>query len=305
MAVCSPRRKNSVMGAPPADIEFGLNQVRELLQTQHPDLGHLPLCLTASGWDNVVYRMGPELALRLPRRALAAKLIVNEQRWLPVLQQHLPLPVPAPVRIGVPQGGYPWHWSVIPWFDGKTADEAMPDRTQGATLASFFNALHVAPPTDAPRNAFRGVPLRQRAAKFAACLDSLTAKAGPLDARLIDIWHAALDAPMDMPDTWIHGDLHPRNVLASAGRITAVIDWGDIAAGDRACDLAAIWLLLPDPAARAAALADCVSVSPPTWARARGWALLLAVILHDAGYSGDPRMGVIARRAMERLLTGP
>jgi aminoglycoside phosphotransferase (APT) family kinase protein len=293
------------MGTPPADIEFDPVQVRELLMAQHPDLGHLPLVLAASGWDNVIYRLGPALALRLPRRLAAARLIEHEQRWLPTLESRLPLPIPAPVRRGVPHSWYPWCWSVVPWFGGDAADVAQPNRAQGEHLAAFFNALHVAAPAEAPRNPYRGVPLSQRAEKFAACLTSLAGKADPLDARHLKLWHAALDAPPDAPATWIHGDLHPRNVLVSDGHISAVIDWGDIAAGDRAVDLAAVWLLLPDPAAREAAIAQCDAVSRHTWDRARGWALLFAVILLEAGCSGDARMGSIARRTLARLLTGP
>ena len=304
------------MGTPPADLEFDSAQVRELLIAQHPDLRDLPLRLAASGWDNVIYRLGSSLALRLPRRSLAARLIENEQRWLPLLQPCLPLPVPAPVRRGVPQGWYPWCWSVIPWFDGQTADRVAPNRAQGVALATFFNALHVAAPAEAPRNSFRGVPLPRRATKFQSCLESLAAKTGrldvhPLHARHLQLWQTALDAPVDVPDTWIHGDLHPRNVLVSDGRIVAVIDWGDMAAGDRACDLAAIWLLLPDLGAREAAMSQCAAVSAHTWDRARGWALLIAVILLDAGRGldagqrGDVRMARIGAQALERLLTRP
>ncbi len=298
------------MGTPPAELDFDLAQVRELLIAQHPDLKDLPLRLAASGWDNLIYRLGSSLALRLPRRSLAAGLIENEQRWLPLLQARLPLPVPAPVRLGVPQGWYPWCWSVIPWFDGQAADQASPNREQGAVLAAFFNALHVEAPVDAPRNPYRGVPLLQRATKFQSCLEALTAKTGPADARPLrarhmQLWQTALDAPIDMPDTWIHGDLHPRNVLVSDGWIVAIIDWGDMSAGDRACDLAAVWLLLPDFGAREAAMSNCAGVSASTWDRARGWALLIAMILLDAGQSGDPRMELIGARTLERLLTGP
>ena len=177
-------------------------------------------------------------------------------------------------------------------------------------MAAFFNALHVAAPADAPRSSFRGVPLLQRATKFQSCLEALVAKTGPLDANPLDarhmqLWQAALDAPIDVPDTWIHGDLHPRNVLVSEGRIAAIIDWGDMSAGDRACDLAAVWLLLPDLGAREAAMSQSAAVSACTWDRARGWALLIAVILLEAGQSDDARMATIGVRTLERLLTGP
>jgi aminoglycoside phosphotransferase (APT) family kinase protein len=41
-------------------------------------------------------------------------------------------------------------------------------------------------------------------------------------------------------------DLHPANVLTADGAFCGVIDFGDHCAGDPACDLAAVWLLLPD-----------------------------------------------------------
>jgi aminoglycoside phosphotransferase (APT) family kinase protein len=293
------------MGIPPADIEFSDDRIRRLLESQHPDLAHLPLRLAACGWDNAIYRLGDELAVRLPRRALAATLIENEQRWLPQLQRRLPLPIPAPVRVGVPQDWYPWNWSVVPWLRGETADLALPNRQQGEALAGFLNSLHMPAPMDAPRNAYRGVPLSQRAAKFAAALENLAAASGLITGRHHALWESALAAPLDDPDTWIHGDLHPRNVLVSDGRIDAVLDWGDIAQGDRATDLAAIWTLLPDRESRRRAMTSSRAVSLHAWQRARGWALLLAVILLDASIGADPRMTAIAQRTLQRLLEGP
>jgi hypothetical protein len=38
------------------------------------DLAGLPLADTAEGWDNHLFRLGDALAVRLPRRALAANL---------------------------------------------------------------------------------------------------------------------------------------------------------------------------------------------------------------------------------------
>jgi aminoglycoside phosphotransferase (APT) family kinase protein len=293
------------MGAPPAEIAFSDQLVRRLLESQHPDLAHLPLLLADSGWDNAIYRLGDKLALRLPRRALAATLIENEQRWLPQLQRRLPLRVPAPLRVGAPQEWFPWSWSVTPWLSGQTADTAPPDLHQGEALAAFLNCLHVPPPEDAPRNAYRGVPLERRAARFNAALDKLAGSSHVLTRQHEAIWEAALAAPLDERDTWIHGDLHPRNVLVVDGRLDAVIDWGDIARGDRATDLAALWTLLPDTESRQRAMVSCRSVSLDTWARARGWALLLAVILLDAASGKDARMTAIAQNTLDRLLEGP
>ncbi len=112
-------------------------------------------------------------------------------------------------------------------------------------------------------------------------------------------------APIDTAPTWIHGDLHPRNILVDKGCLAGVIDWGDLCGGDRACDLAAVWMLLPQLESRRRAIAACREVSDTTWRRARGWALLFAVILLSAGLVDDARMSAIAERTIARLWEGP
>jgi aminoglycoside phosphotransferase (APT) family kinase protein len=276
-----------------------------LLEAQHPDLADLSIVSVASGWDNHLLRLGDRLALRFPRRKVAAQLILNEQRWLSHLQEGLPLAIPAPVRIGVAQFHYPWAWSVTPWIEGQTADLSPPHSNQGEQLAAFLQALHKRAPADAPRNPYRGVPLSERAAAFADRLTKLKDKTGMIDQRVLALWSDALAAPNDGAPTWIHGDLHPRNVLVDNGRITGVIDWGDLARGDRATDLAAVWLLLPQLESRKRAMAACGSVSEAMWRRARGWALLFAVILLSSGLVDDARMVAIAERTINRLGEGP
>jgi aminoglycoside phosphotransferase (APT) family kinase protein len=293
------------VGTPAAEIEIDERQARQLMEAQHPDLADLPIVAIASGWDNQLLRLGDRLALRFPRRQPAAQLILNEQRWLPHLKERLPLAIPAPVRIGVAQFQYPWGWSVTPWIEGETADRSAPDTNQGELLAAFFEALHRPGPADAPRNPYRGVPLSERADAFAERLARLHGKTDLLDARVHALWRDALAAANDTATTWIHGDLHPRNVLVANGCLTGIIDWGDLACGDRASDLAAVWMLLPQLESRERAMAACRSVSDATWRRARGWALLFALILLSAGLVDDARMVAIAERTLARLWEGP
>src|SRR5215813_4973080 len=106
---------------PPSEVAMDEALVRALLLEQHPDLAGLCITNASAGWDNHLFRLGDRLAVRLPRRALAADLILHEQRWLPRLGPRLPLPVPVPVRMGRPGCGYPWSWSVVPWFVGESA----------------------------------------------------------------------------------------------------------------------------------------------------------------------------------------
>jgi hypothetical protein len=71
----------------------------------------------------------------------------------------LPLTIPVPVECGVPGDYCPWHWSILPWITGQTADVVSPSSREAAFWVSFLRALHVEAPTYAPRNEVRGVPL--------------------------------------------------------------------------------------------------------------------------------------------------
>ncbi len=110
--------------SPVSEIEVDERLVRSLLADQHPDLAALALLALDAGWDNTLRRIGDDLLARLRRRAVAANLTVNEQRWLPALSPIRTLPVPVPIRVGRPSGRYPWSWSIVRWIEGTPADRA-------------------------------------------------------------------------------------------------------------------------------------------------------------------------------------
>jgi aminoglycoside phosphotransferase (APT) family kinase protein len=292
-------------GTPVAEWPIDRDLVAALLADQHPDLAGLPLQEVAAGWDNAMFRLGDRRAVRLPRRALAAPLIAHEQAWLPRLAPQLSLPVPAPERVGAPALGYPWAWSVLPWLAGAPADQHPPAPGQALVFAAFLRSLHTPAPADAPPNPVRGVPLAQRQAAVEVRMERLAQRTDLVGPPIVAIWRAALAAPIDTPPTWLHGDLHPRNLLVEAGALSGVIDWGDLTAGDRATDLAAIWMLFDAPQERAAALAAYGNISPATMLRARGWAVLFGLILLETGLADNPRNALIGERTLRRLADEP
>ena len=212
--------------------------------------------------------------MRLPRRQVAAKLIESEQTWLPLLAERLPIPIPIPYRIGKPAQNYPWRWSILPWLDGVTADREEPHLNQAQLFASFLRSLHLPAPSDAPQNPFRGVPLYQRAVSVEERMQRLEKKTNLITEKIRNTWHKALNTPINVRDTWLHGDLHPRNILVKNGAIAGIIDWGDLTSGDIATDLASIWMLFSEGNARQQALAEYGNVSDATLQRAKGWAIL-------------------------------
>src|SRR4051794_22897156 len=137
---------------PAAEVDVTEELVRALLLEQCPDLAGLDLELLANGWDNAIFRLGDELTVRLPRRALSAELVEHEQRWLPELAGRLPLPIPAPTRCGRAGAGYPWSWSVCPWLRGTAAEQAPPDDPIEAaeTIGGVPPAVPPPPPPGGP-----------------------------------------------------------------------------------------------------------------------------------------------------------
>ena len=121
----------------------------------------------------------------------------------------------------------------------------------------------------------------------------------------LDVWQRALSAqPWHGPPVWIHGDLHPGNLLVIDGRLSAVIDFGDLAAGDPAVDLSIAWMLLTPsarPAFRAFVRDQRSPVNEDQWMRARGWALALGLaFLAHSGDDGGLR--ALARATIDAAL---
>jgi len=288
---------------PSAEVDVSPELVRKLLHAQHQDLAALPIELLANGWDNVIFRLGDDLLVRLPRRELGAQLVINEQQWLPVLAPRLPLRIPAPVRTGQPAEGYPWPWSVVPFLPGELAaitPLADPDHA-AADLGAFLSSLHEDAPPEAPVNPVRGGPL---AARDDAVTQNMTALGERIDrAKVQRLWDVARTTPpWSRKPVWLHGDLHPANILVRHGQLSAVIDFGDITSGDPATDLAAAWMLFTAPGDRDVFWDAYGKADDNTKARAKGWALGFSLV-YMAHSADNPLMAGIGHRLHATVLS--
>lgn len=271
------------------EFKYGQDLVRALLREQHPDLADLDLRDVDGGWDNQQWRLGKELGVRLPRTERAPSLLRREQRWLPELAQRLPLPTPTPVRTGEPSSLFEHTWTITSWVEGTPADLTPITHIETAeVLAGFLAALHHQAPADAPSNPTRGIPLAGLMERVDDSFKVIADHTNVESAR--EVWQEAVAAPAwQGPPLWLHGDLHPANVIVRDGGLAGVIDFGEMCAGDPATDLSAAWILLPTGAAKrffdAYELTDEATVM-----RARGWAVLRALGLIAIGQSG--RLGL-------------
>jgi aminoglycoside phosphotransferase (APT) family kinase protein len=276
------------------EFEIDPTLVRRLVDTQFPQWADLSIePVPFFGTDNAIYRLGAELAVRLPRREKNVETLEKELRWLPTLAPLLPVTVPAPVAVGGPGGGYPFAWAVYSWVDGVAAGDS---QVAVDELAAFVTALQridaAGGPGPGTHNAFRGEPIRRRDPAVRAALTEA-------DEAALAVWEEALAAPDWAGEpVWIHGDLDGRNVLLEEGRLVGVIDFGCLGVGDPACDVMVAWKLVP--AAERQSFRTALSVDDATWARARGWALSQA--LGALSYYTDDNNPLLVREARRWLV---
>jgi len=266
--------------------------IRRLIADQHPEHADEPVRrLSASGSSNALFRLGDALLVRAPRQPGGSATILKEARWLPCLEEALPVSVPKIVAVGEPAHGYPEHWSVVRWLEGEhpTAAAAGDDSRNllASDLAAVVRGLReldvpADATTDAALRSYRGAPLLAIDADIRAYAEQCRSVRDldlDIDA-VLTLWREAMAvaaAEGTEPATqWLHGDLLGENLLVRNGRLAAVLDFGGLAVGDPTVDLVAAWELL-DSDARESFRRE-VGVDDRTWMLGRAWAMTIAVM---------------------------
>ena len=287
------------------EVATDASLVQRLLAAQFPHWADLPIApVESAGTDNALYRLGDDMAVRLPRIHWAVGDIEKDLQWLPWLAPHLPLAIPVPLALGTPAEGYPWQWGVYRWLAGQNATLAtIADPHRAATaLAEFLIALQQIDTAGGPlasEHGLRGVSLATRDDDTRGAIAALDGMID-VDAALA-VWQTALEAPeWERAPVWFHGDLLPGNLLFEHGRLSAVIDFAGMGVGDPACDLMIAWGLFSGESRDTFRAA--LAVDDATWARGRGMALSQAAIFIPYYLDTNPVGVANARRAIAEVL---
>lgn len=256
--------------------------VRLLVDDQFPQWRDLTVRQVArSGWDNRTFHLGDDMLVRMPSAEKYASQVEKEQRWLPKLAPSLPLSVPESLAMGRPGDGYPYHWSIYRWIEGDIAtNDKIGDFSIFATdLAQFLVALQSIDPANGPlpgwHSFYRGGSLTNYDGEVRTAIELLSDR---VDTRAAtEVWETALDAVWNKPPAWVHGDVSAGNLLVRDGRLVAVIDFGMLAVGDPACDLAIAWTLFEGESREV--FRSLLPLDEGTWARGRAWTLWKALII--------------------------
>lgn len=279
--------------------------VRTLVSNQFPHWKHLGIKPVAqSGWDNRTFHLGQDMLVRMPSAPQYTGQVEKENYWLPRLGPSLPLPIPVPLALGRPDEGYPWRWSIYRWIDGDSAAATPPSNlNEFAThLAQFLIALQninsTNGPLPGPQNFYRGGALSTYDAQTKQALALLK---NTIDAAAaLKIWQAALTTSWTRTPVWVHGDISLGNLLVQEGRLSAVIDFGQLAVGDPACDLAIAWTLFEGTSRTI--FRTALSLDEETWARGRAWALWKALIVASGLTKSNATEGTSCLHSIENII---
>ncbi|MEU9687606.1 aminoglycoside phosphotransferase family protein [Amycolatopsis japonica] len=245
---------------------------RRLIDTQFPQWAGLPLLPYApAGSDHVIYRLGENLSVRLPRHDGAIEQAAKEAEWLPRLAPHLPLAVPVLVGAGAAAVALAGFLTALHRIDAGTTEDLT-----GRPLAT------------------RDTSTRLAIAKVGDAFDT---------AAMTDLWDTALAAPgRGGPPVWFHGDFHTGNLLTTNGRLSAVIDFGELGVGDPARDLIIAFTLMS--AETRATFRTALDVDDATWTRGRGWALATGLNAYVSYAAVNPRVAAQTTRQITQALLG-
>lgn len=268
-----------------AEIEVDEGLARRLIRERYPDLDTEPLQALGVGWDNTVWVTRDGIAFRFPRREFALAGVAREMRWLPQIAPHLPSAIPDAAYPGSPSPLFPWPWFGSRLIEGHEISEAgLDDAARGrlaGDLGAFLRCLHglSIPDLDMlPFDPMGRSDMTARVPRTRALLDQLD-PSGALSDRAESTLRLAESLPTPEDSVLAHGDLNVRHALVdTAGRLTGVIDWGDICRAPAAVDLSLYWSAF-GPAARERFVAAYGSIDDATMVRARLLALFLSAAL--------------------------
>lgn len=281
--------------------------VQQLIHEQFPTWRNLSItAVKTSGWDNRTFHLGNKLLVRFPSAKEYASQVEKEQYWLPKLAPLLPLQIPTPIAKGKPTPLYPYAWSIYQWIEGSTASTVSNLNRDlfAVDLANFLITLQHIDTNNAPvsgkQNFYRGSPLSIYDNETKQALQLLHGKINT--ALALDIWNTAKATNWQQPAVWLHGDINPDNLLIKNGRLSAVIDFGQLGVGDPACDLAIAWTFFRGESRNT--FRQTQNIDNDTWLRGTAWALWKALIIVSGLAGSNENVVKQSVYVLDEILTG-
>ncbi|MFS0557987.1 phosphotransferase [Brevibacillus sp. 179-C9.3 HS] len=295
-----------------ADWEVSEPLARTLIFRQFAQLSTMPIELIGTGWDNVVFRVGDEYVFRFPRRHVSVELMKKEGKLLPQLAEFMTLPYPKPLFYGEPSSDYPFPFLGYTYVPGMFPIDLHAEKRalSAAALATFLKRLHAFPLHIARENGIEYdhrnlIDIAARKEKMQTFLSTLALHISEEDRIAIEKYLEQIVIACVKPkEVLLHGDLHFKNMLVDeTGRVSGIIDWGDINIGHPGSDLNVAYSFLP-PQARQPFFQAYGDVDEETHLLARMMAVYIPMLLWlQAIDNKDAELAEEARMTIRRALT--
>ncbi|PCI73597.1 phosphotransferase [Candidatus Dependentiae bacterium] len=283
------------------EINIDIKLVKNLLSQQFSEWKNLNLeLIKPEGTDNVMYRLGDDKVVRLPRNQISSLNIEKEINILPILKPHISISIPEVLAVGKSDESYPFPWLICSQLEGKNLDDKDEvDLNQAAIdLGNLVRSMQNI-------NSKNGITCKR--GESISSRDNAVRKAIALSGRFFDtklltkLWNNVLKASEWKGDpVWIHGDLHPGNLLAQDGKISGIVDFSFSGIGDPAVDLMVAWTLFTKETREI--FRAIVRPDDATWERARGWALFLGVLGYYYYVESNPAFAAIAKKSLDEVI---
>lgn len=241
-----------------ADIQIWDELAKGCIENQFPELSPLKeIKFLAEGWDNKVFLVNGEIIFRFPRRNIAVALIEQENKILEKLPPLFHIEIPRPKYIGRPSHNYPYPFQGYKRIEGVSGCHTQlseQDRAESIVpLSIFLKGLHGVNESEALSiGAKSQVFDRTNVIETVAALNDRANKI--IDRKIIGINKAHFQREIKIAQEiklpsenkcLVHGDLYCKHLMFNKGKLTGVIDWGDIGINNRSVDLSVIWSFYP------------------------------------------------------------
>ncbi|KOY15576.1 MULTISPECIES: phosphotransferase [Paenibacillus] len=240
-----------------AEWEVSEELAHKLISNQFPQLASKIVQKLGHGWDNTVYLVGAEYVFRFPRREVAINSLRMERKILPKLKDYCSIEYSIPLFFGEGDYGYPAPFLGYRYLSGEFPI-GLTDKQRAlsaTTLAVFLKNLHAFPMQIAQENGVQHdhrnlTDITMRKEKMHKFLSDIALHLSEEEYLALSNYLEQLRTKkVKQKYTFLHGDLHFKNMLVDEnGKISGIIDWGDINIGHPACDLNVVYSFLPPDA---------------------------------------------------------
>ena len=280
-------------------MELNLQTVHTIISQQFPQYSHLEIRqVLKSGHDNRTYHLGNEFSLRFPSALEYSTQVIKEHTYCKKIQKMISFQSTTPVELGQPSDLFPYHFSINRWIEGESVNSfnVIDNNQLAKDCAKFLMELQQCDTSNGiepgVHNFYRGGDLSVYHDETIQAIKHCTEFN---QKQCIDIWNMGLNAKHKGTNTWIHGDFEKDNLLVKNGKLCAVIDFGNMAVGDPACDYVMAWTYFDKPSRKV--FLENLNLDSKTIYRAKAWALWKSLITLN-----NPKRREIALYTLNELL---